>query len=159
ADAVAEISGERTIDEVVFVVGPVGSEIRSCCRIIEVTQQAADLRASAPRSKRSAFTKELHLRRARGAAVSEYLNDPCNRVAAIDCTFRPTYNLYFVYIVEREVGKIHSVAWFIDRRSVHQHFRIGGISSTEEDRCRAAFGSCAPNGNSRGVLQRVHQQL
>src|SRR5262249_16107678 len=125
--------------------------------IIEVADEAAELRAAASGIEISAFGKEGGFGNARCAAMSENLNDAGNRVGAVDRGLGAAHDFDFVNVVEREVGEVHGVAVCVYRVAVDQDLAVGGAAAIEEDRGRAAFGPGATDGNAGRSEQRIGQ--
>src|SRR5216684_7756635 len=141
----------------IFVIGTRSRKIRGRSRIIKATEKAADLRAAATGIVTSALTEYGYFGYARGAAMGNDLNHSSDGVGAVDRAFGATNDFDFVYVVEREVGKIHGVAGFVDRRSVNQHFGVAGIPAVQKNGSATAFRPSPANRNSRHIQKRVRK--
>src|SRR3989442_10873844 len=150
AESIAEISGERAVEEIIIGTLPGGLQVGSRGGIIECAQQAAELAAAASRGEATTFTKNAEFGNASRAAMRKHLNHTGDRVRAVNGALCAADNLDFVNVVEGEVREVHSATGRIDGGAIDKHLSEIGISAVEENGSCPPFGTRPANRNARG---------
>src|SRR6266853_1085359 len=148
AEAVTEIAGKRAVQKIIVRPLAVGLQVGGRRRIVKRSEHTADLCATTARGKIAALTESAELRNARGAAVSEELDDARNRIGAVDGAFCATNDFDLVDVVEREAGKIDSATGRIDGCTIYEDFGEVGIAAVEKNGSCSTLGPGAADGNS-----------
>src|SRR6266849_527202 len=157
AEGIAEISGERAVEEVIIGTLPGGLQVGGRGGIIEWAQQATELAAAASRGEATTFTKNAEFGNASCSAMGEKLNHAGDCVCAVDGALRAADNLNFVNVIEGEIREVHRATGWIYRRAVNEHLSKIGISAVEENGSRPAFGASAPHRNTRREQEHIRE--
>src|SRR5712672_384405 len=118
-------------------------EIGAGSGVIEFSEQAAELRATASGRKAAAFREEIEFGDARGALVADDLDYAGHGVRAIESALSAMNEFDLVNVIEGEVGKVHVAAGKIDGSAVNEDFCETGIAAVDEDGGQAADGAGA----------------
>src|SRR5882762_9763057 len=145
---VADIPGEGAIEKSVVLSLAVRLEVGAGSRVIESTEKAADLRATARAGKTAAFGKKIEGRGARGPLVREKLDNARHGVATVKRALRAVYDLHFIDVIEGEIRETDKTAGVVDRHAINENLCVIRISAIEKDGSKAANGPRSRNTDS-----------
>ncbi len=155
---VAEVAGEGAIEESVVLTLAIRLEVGTGGRVIESTQKAADLRATARAGKTAAFGKKIEGRDARGSLVREELNDAGHGITAVQGAFRAVDDLYFIDVIEGEIREIDKTAWVVERRAIDKNFCVIRIAAIEEESGQATNRAGASDADARLRVEKIGER-
>src|SRR5260370_27909884 len=137
---VDEIAGEGAIEESVVLSLAIGLEVGTGGRVIKGAQKAADLRAAASAGKAAAFGKKIEGRGTRDSLMREKLDDARHCVATVKRALRAVNDLYFIDVIEGEVGETDESAAVVDRHAINENLCVIRVSAIEKEGGKPANG-------------------